>query len=163
MHNIKVKFDKTIPFDGNTMFKEISDDYIGLFYVYLEYFYNGYNKHKPIYIGSSIKAKNIKYAIANFLEDYEDKIKEHIEKFINDKKIKKKNTELLISLAKINNIKELRMVEEVAIYKNKDLLLNENIPTDLSYNDMEIEILDINNSSDNSETLGLKNNISIKI
>lgn len=55
------------------------------------------------------------------------------------------------------------MVEEVAIYKNKDLLLNENIPTDLSYNDMEIEILDINNSSDNSETLGLKNNISIKI
>ena len=63
MHNIKVKFDKTIPFDGNTMFKEISDDYIGLFYVYLEYFYNGYNKHKPIYIGSSIKAKNIKYAI----------------------------------------------------------------------------------------------------
>lgn len=114
------------------------------------------------YIGSSIKAKNIKYAIANFLDDYEDKIKEHVEKFINDKKIRKKNTELLISLAKINNIKELRMVEEVTIYENKDLLLNENIPTDLSYNDMEIEILDINNSSDNSITLGLKNNISIK-
>lgn len=49
MHNIKIKFDKAISFDGNAMFKEISDDYRGLFYVYLEYFYNGYNKHKPIY------------------------------------------------------------------------------------------------------------------
>lgn len=40
MHNI---------FDGNTMFKEISNDYIDLFYLYLEHFYNGYDKDKPIY------------------------------------------------------------------------------------------------------------------
>lgn len=159
MHNIKIKFDKTILFEYNTMFKEISDDYMGLFYVYLKY---GDNKYKPIYIGSSIKAKNIKYAIANFINDYNDKIKEHVEKFINDKKIKKKNLELLISLAKINDIKELRTVEEIAIYENKDLLLNENIPTNLSYNDMEIEISYTNNSSDNSTVLGLKSHISIK-
>ena len=33
-----------------------------------------------LYIGSSIKAKNIKYALTNFLEDYEDKIKEYVDK-----------------------------------------------------------------------------------